>query len=515
MYAQGTLLTHFLAEAAQNRPHAPAIADATRRFDYRSLAAAAARIADALEDLGVRRGDRVILSMPNSVAFASSFWGILAAGAVAVPVNPSTKARKFAYILDNCAPRAVLADGDTAEEICTAMADLAEQIPLLTTATQSAPGPLDALLDRGEAQPLRRPDVIDQDLAVIIYTSGSTGDPKGVMLSHLNMTSAARSVASYLGYRAEDRIFVAVPMSFDYGLHQLTMAALTGAAVEAEPSFGQPFFTLKRLQDTEATVFPIVPSMVPIIAPLADRFDLGAIRLVSSTAAALHPSVIDRLQAMLPKATVFSMYGLTECHRCTYLPPEELEGRKMSVGIAIPNTEMWVVDEAGTAHHRNATGELVIRGATVMKGYWKNPTATAKRLKPGPLAGEWVLYTGDTCRIDADGFLYFVGRSDDILKIGGEKVAPIEVETTLIAHPEVTAACVLGEADPVHGQICVAHVETGTSVQALLTWCRDRLDPQAVPAKIKTYTSLARTQNGKIDRAVLASGQAATLQPAT
>ncbi|QBF29668.1 class I adenylate-forming enzyme family protein [Thalassococcus sp. S3] len=513
MHATRTLLTHLLSHAAARAPQSPAIADDDLALTYGELADAAARIAAHLAEIGVQPGDRVILSMPNSTAFCAAFWGIVSAGAVAVPLNPGTKCAKLAFVLGNCRPAAVLADDVTAQTVRAAMAEAGQSLPVVETGRDAAPGLLDQLIaPQASAPDLKVPAVIDQDLATIIYTSGSTGEPKGVMLSHLNMTSAARSVAQYLGYRSDDHIFCAVPMTFDYGLHQLTMAALTGASVQAEPSFAQPFFALKRMQDCGATVFPLVPTMVPLIAPLADRFDLSGLRLVSSTAAALHAEVIDQLQEMLPQATVFSMYGLTECHRCTYLPPDQLASRKTSVGLAIPNTEMWVVDEAGQRHRHSATGELVIRGSTVMKGYWQNPEATARRLRPGPFPGEQVLYTGDTCRLDEDGYLYFVGRSDDILKIGGEKVAPSEVEAVLVAHPDVREVCVLGEDHPVHGQICVAYVAATVDTDTLSAWCRARLDPHAVPARIVVHADLPRTQNGKIDRAALRAGP--VLEPA-
>jgi len=505
MFATHSLLTHFLTRAARRWPQAAAVRDAGQSLSYLALQDAAHRTATALHDLGVTPGDRVLLSCRNSVDFVVSYWGIVTAGAVAVPLNPATPMAKFAFVLRDCSPTAVIADTSGAPAQRAALQEAGSATPMLSgdelSALAQAAGP-----DRRGAD-LPAPPITDQDLATIIYTSGSTGTPKGVMLSHLNMTSAARSVASYLGYRADDRIFCAVPMSFDYGLHQITMAALCGAEVFAEPGFGQPLFALQHLAQSKSTVMPVVPTMVPLMAPLADRFDLKAVRLTTSTAAALHPALIDQLQAALPQATVFSMYGLTECHRCTYLPPAELTRRRASVGIAIPNTELWVVDDRGQHHRHSATGELVIRGATVMKGYWNNPEATARRLRPGPFAGEQVLHTGDTCRLDADGFVYFLARSDDILKIGGEKVAPSEVEAALIAHPAVAEVCVLGADHPVHGQICLAHVAlTGTEVcstRDLIQWCRTRLDAHAVPARILIHAMMPRTQNGKLDRAAL------------
>ncbi|WP_293577457.1 class I adenylate-forming enzyme family protein [Phaeobacter sp.] len=513
MFASHSLLTDFLAKTAESSPAAPAVRDAQRVLSYKVLSAAVARTAQTLASLGVQPGNRVVLCCPNSVSFVVAYWGILASGAVAVPLNPGTPVGKLAFVLRDCAPAAMIGDPSSAENLRAALSETELNAPLLCRELETCIRAAEA----GEVtEPLPEPSVIDQHLATLIYTSGSTGTPKGVMLSHLNMTSAARSVASYLGYGSEDRIFCAVPMSFDYGLHQITMAALTGAEVFAEPGFQQPLFGLQHLAQSRATVFPVVPTMVPLIAPLADRFDLSAVRLVSSTAAALHVELIDQLEAALPLATIFSMYGLTECHRCTYLPPTELGRRRNSVGIAIPNTEMWVVDGAGKMHRQNATGELVIRGSTVMQGYWNNPEATAKRLRPGPLPGERVLYTGDTCRLDAEGYLYFVGRSDDILKIAGEKVAPSEVEAALIAHPAVAEVCVLGASHPVHGQVCHAHVAL-TSQDAdptcsdldLVTWCKTRLDSHAVPARILIHTEMPRTPNGKLDRAALAAIAAA------
>ncbi|MEP2783037.1 MAG: class I adenylate-forming enzyme family protein [Pseudoruegeria sp.] len=511
MYATSGLLTQFLADAADRAPYDRAVTDAQTELTYGALAKSADAIAETLSTLAVQPGDRVILAVPNSVVFCAAYWGILAAGAVAVPLNPGTKVEKLAFVLADCEPSAVIAHDDILEIVKQAQGQAELSMPILTST-----GVMELIQSAQGFSDLRCPSVVDQDLATIIYTSGSTGKPKGVMLSHLNMTSAARSVAQYLGYRAEDHIFCAVPMTFDYGLHQLTMAALTGASVQAEPSFTQPFFALKQLAASQATVLPVVPTMVPLIAPIADRFDLSNVRLVSSTAAAFFPELIDDVQRMMPDAIVFSMYGLTECHRCTYLPPAELGRRKASVGIAIPNTEMWVVDGAGVQHRHSATGELVIRGSTVMKGYWKNPEATEKCLKPGPFQGEYVLYTGDTCRLDKDGYLFFVGRSDDILKIGGEKVAPSEVEAALIAHDKVQEVCVLGAPHPVHGQVCIAHAVFDGPPETLIAWCRTQLEAHAVPFKVMVYDALPRTPNGKVDRTILQNNfrpKTAAMQP--
>jgi acyl-CoA synthetase (AMP-forming)/AMP-acid ligase II len=327
------------------------------------------------------------------------------------------------------------------------------------------------------------------------------------MLTHLNMVAASCSVAEYLALASDDRVFCAIPFSFDYGLHQITMTTLVGATLIVESSFARPLFSLHRLVKNEATVFPLVPTMVSLMEPLAQRFDLRRIRTITSTAAVLHPSAIDRLQRMFKGARLFSMYGLTECHRCTYLDPEELPCRKSSVGKAIPNTELWVVDMEGKRHDRGATGELVIRGSTVMRGYWNNPVDTKKKLRPGPLPGETVLYTGDICAIDNDGFVYFVCRKDDVLKVKGQKVAPKEVEQALTQHPDVTDAAVIGIphshlGDEIVAFVCLRETST-TGIPALRAWCAEQLEPFMVPNRLAVLDALPKSPNGKTDKLAL------------
>ncbi|WP_372394627.1 class I adenylate-forming enzyme family protein [Azospirillum sp. HJ39] len=511
MSAFPTLLTSFLDSSADGRGDAPALRDSRRDLTFAEVRRAAWRVAAELADGGVGPGDRVAIVMANSAAFGIAFWGVLYAGAVAVPLNPGTRSAKLAWIFGNCSPAAILCDDDLERLVTDACGEAGIRAHLLVHGKERGPGSLDLLIDGTGGTPVATGRVIDRDLAAIIYTSGSTGEPKGVMLSHLNMTSAARSVAQYLDYRSDDLVFCAIPLTFDYGLHQLTMTTLVGACLYVEPSFAQPFFALQHLAQSRASVFPVVPTMVPLIAPLAGRFDLTAVRCITSTAAMLHVDGIDTLTALFPGARLFSMYGLTECHRCTYLDPSELDRRKSSVGKAIPNTELWVVDEAGVAHRRDATGELVIRGSTVMNGYWKNPEKTAQKLRPGPWPGELVLYTGDICRLDGEGFLYFISRSDEILKVAGEKVAPSEVEAVLSAHPAVAEVCVLGIDHPVYGQQCCAVVTLrpagGAGVEpdaaGLKAWCASRLEPHAVPARIVVADALARNGNGKIDKQLL------------
>jgi acyl-CoA synthetase (AMP-forming)/AMP-acid ligase II len=231
------------------------------------------------------------------------------------------------------------------------------------------------------------------------------------------------------------------------------------------------------------------------------------VRYVTNTAAALAGKHIERLRQIFPAAQLFSMYGLTECKRCTYLPPADLERKPGSVGLAIPNTELWIVDENDVRLPPGQVGQLVIRGATVMRGYWEKPEQTARKLRPGPLPGEVVLYTGDYCRLDEEGYLYFVGRMDDIIKSRGEKVAPREVENTIVDIPGVKEAAVIGVPDEVLGQAVKAFVvlEEGAVLdeKEILRACQARLENFMVPKLVTFVPSLPRTTTGKISKTAL------------
>ena len=304
-----------------------------------------------------------------------------------------------------------------------------------------------------------------------------------------------------------------LPLSFDYGLYQMIMAFKLGARLVLEKSFAFPARVLETVVRERVTGFPGVPTMFATMAEMESLpgFDFSAVRYVTNTAAALPFKHIRKLREIFPAARIYSMYGLTECKRCTYLPCEDLLRKPGSVGIAIPNTELWLVDEQDRRLGPGATGQLVIRGATVMRGYWEKPEATAQRLRPGPLPGEQVLYTGDLCRLDDEGYLYFVARMDDIIKSRGEKVAPKEVENALVDVPGVKEAAVIGVPDPLLGEAIEAFVvlEHGAALdgEKLLLECRRRLEPFMVPKRISIVADLPKTSSGKIQKTGLRSAR--------
>jgi long-chain acyl-CoA synthetase len=503
---QKFLLHHDLLETAGRLPQKTAIVFGATRHSFAELLRAAGAVASALQRQGITRGDRVALFLDNGFEFVAGAYGALMLGAVFMPINPLTKDDKLAYMLADSRASALLTQATLTDVWSKALAT-SEHVRATfvhgLAATDVGAAGLQAWPE-GSASDFAPPTLIDRDLCAIIYTSGSTGFPKGVMLSHLNMVSAARSISTYLGLREDDVVHCALPLAFDYGLYQVLMAVRMGATVVLERGFNFPVKSLELMVRERVTVFPGVPTMFSMLMALKtlSQYQLASLRLMTNTAAALSEEHISRLRALFPQAALFSMYGLTECKRVTYLPPEQLDIRPTSVGRGMPNEEVWLVDDTGARLPNGATGELVIRGSNVMLGYWEKPEETAKRLKPGPLPGEQVLYSGDLFRTDGEGWLYFVARRDDIIKSRGEKVSPREVENAIHSLPGVFEVAVIGVDDSVLGQAIKAFVTPAPGVQLtekeVIRHCMTRLESFMVPKSVEFVDALPKTDTGKI-----------------
>lgn len=507
------LLHHDLESAAARVPDKAALVCGDTTYSYAEVNRRADVVARALQAAGVERGDRVALFLENGVEFVAGAYGALKIGAVFMPVNPLTKGDKLAYMLSDARASALLTT-DTLRSVWAEAAPTAPSLRAVFVAGESAAGdarvrPWPASDGSSDGTP-GMAGTIDQDLASIIYTSGSTGFPKGVMLTHLNMVSACRSVSDYLGMRESDVVLCALPLAFDYGLYQVLMCFRFGATVVLERNFAFPVKALERLERCRATVFPGVPTMFAMLLAMKDlaRFDLSALRMITNTAAALSESNIRELRSLFPQATLFSMYGLTECKRVTYLPPEQLDIRPTSVGRGMPNEEVWLVDEEGRRLPNGSTGELVIRGSNVMRGYWEKPAETAQRLKPGPIPGEMILYSGDLFRTDGEGWLYFVARKDDIIKSRGEKVSPREVENVISAMDGVLEVAVVGVPDEILGQAIKAFVtlRPGATLaeRDVIRYCLTKLEGFMVPKFVAFVDALPKTDTGKVKKTGLA-----------
>lgn len=508
------LVQDFLYNSAQRWPDKVALIFGEQRFTYVMLDAMTDRLAQALIEHGVRRGDRVAIYLQNSVEAVIGIFATLKAGGTFVVINHTTKAEKLTYILNNCRATAILTEARRKDDDTSRLLD---DVPSLkfgvlcgkyaATHTRECLLDFDAIQARFPAIPLPRVN-ITLDLACLIYTSGSTGDPKGVMSDHSNVVFAATSISTYLENVADDIVINVLPLSFDYGLYQLLMVFKCGGTLVLERSFTFPAAVLKRIETERVTGFPGVPTIFSILLQMDLRsYDFSSLRYLSNTAAALPPRHIQELRHTFPGVTIYSMYGLTETKRTLYLPPDQLDQRPGSVGIAIPGTEVWLEDEDGNRLGAGMVGELVVRGQHVMRGYWEAPDLTTQRYRPGPLPGERVCYTGDLFRMDAEGYMYFVGRKDDIIKSRGEKVAPKEVENVLYALPGVSCAAVVGVPDPVMGQAVKAFVVPDNdqlSEAQILAHCRANLEDFMVPKYVEFRNELPTTSSGKIKKTGLA-----------
>ena len=509
----------FLSRSVERFGQKEALVSGERRLTFAELDAQASRLAGGLAALGVRRGDRVVICLENGVEAVVAVFATLKAGAVFAVLNPTAKPPKLAYILRDSGASVLVTDARKAAAAQPAL----QEIPFLGAVVIAGPVPPDWPLDATRlisfddlmcAEPDAGPSAsravgIDADLAALVYTSGSTGQPKGVALTHVNIASAARSITTYLENTPDDVILNVLPLSFDYGLYQALMAVKVGARLVLERSFAYPHTVLELIAREAVTGFPIVPTVSAMLLQMdLAKYDLASLRYVTSTGAVWPEAHLRQLRSLWPHVRIYSMYGLTECKRVAYLPPGELDRRPTSVGKAMPNVEAWIVDENGR-QVRDCVGELVVRGANVMQGYWGGPAETDRALRPGPRPGDSLLFTGDLFRADGEGFLYFVGRRDDMIKTRGQRVSPREVENTVYDLPAVAEAAVVGVPDPVLGQAVkvLVSLRPGTSLteQDLLSHCARQLEDFMVPQIVEIVPALPKTSSGKIDRKALSA----------
>lgn len=506
----------FLA-TAQRLPDKVALVDRSERIDYGELRRRVDALASALLDDGVTVGDRVVCLLENSVEFAVGTLATLALGAVCVPIGPLAKADKLAFILRDTRAVALLTHEQLASTWRPALAD-AFDAPWLRSLRVASGAPAvegeprirgwPAAGASASASPRERSGS-SNDLAFLVYTSGTTGVPKGVMLTDSNASSAWTSITSWLGLRVDDVVGLALPAAFIYGLGNLMMSLMLGATVVLERSAAFPLRLAEMLVRERVTVFPGVPMQFASLLGLQNlsRYDFAAVRLLTNAASALPVAHVRRLQAAFPNAGLVMMYGLTECIRASYLPPEEIELHPGSVGRGVPNQAHWLVDEFGHRLPAGSTGELVVRGPHVMAGYWERPDETAERLAPGPAQSERVLHTGDIFRSDTDGYLYFVSRKDDIIKTRGETVAPREVENAIYLLDGVTGCAVVGVEDETLGHALKAFItlrpDCALGARDIVKHCRMLLESYKVPKIVNIVEELPRTESGKIRHASL------------
>jgi acyl-CoA ligase (AMP-forming) (exosortase A-associated) len=508
-----------LAQAAAAGPDAPALTYRNRTAAYGEVWATAQAAAAQLAGLGLRRGDRVAIYLEKRIETVAALFAVSAADGVFVPVNHVLKATQVGHILADSGATVLITSTDRLSQLDAVLAGTA--VTHVVTVGATAPGGDGTAAGYavhgweagqqagGEPEPSR---AIDIDPAAILYTSGSTGRPKGVVLSHRNLIVGAESVSSYLENSAHDVILSVLPLSFDAGLSQVTTAFSVGAHCVLM-NYLLPREVPKLCEQYGVTGLTCVP---PLWLQLIDvpwpETAARKLRYWANTGGRMPRVTLDRLRGIFTEARPYLMYGLTEAFRSTYLDPAEVDRRPDSIGKAIPNAEIVVVRPDGTPCEPGEEGELVHRGALVALGYWNDPVRTAERYKPLPRPGqEWrtpelAVWSGDTVVADDEGFLYFVGRKDDMIKTSGYRVSPTEVEEAAYSTGLVRDAVAVGVDDPALGQrIVLIATPAGTEldVAALLAALRQVLPLYMVPAGVEVRVELPRSPNGKFDRGLI------------
>ena len=524
---ESTLLPELIAAAAAREPDARALTDGLVSLTYAELSSAVDRFAAGVIGLGLLRGERVAIYLEKRFEAVVASFGATAAGAVFVPLNPLLKPEQVAFIMKDCDVRVLVTSPERLALLTDVLGRCDALRHVVMTGGGQAPEPAPQTLGlmtwgallAGAPGPRHR--VIDIDMAAILYTSGSTGQPKGVVLSHRNMVAGAKSVASYLENTAADTLLAALPLSFDAGFSQLTTAFHVGARVVLL-NYLMPRDVLKAMQRERVTGLTAVPPLNIQLAQMAWPDAIGeSLRYFANTGGHMPRETLGLLRQRVPNSRPFLMYGLTEAFRSTYLPPEEVDRRPDSIGKAIPNAEILVLRADGRPCETNEPGELVHRGALVGMGYWNDAEKTAERYKllPTCAAGreaglqlpEFAVYSGDTVRRDADGFIYFIGRRDEMIKTSGYRVSPTEVEEVLYATTLVGECVAFGVDSPTLGQAIQVIATPPPDARlldaiAVLAACRARMPAYMVPAGIEAGVGpLPRNPNGKIDRKLLAA----------
>lgn len=507
----------FLQDSADSFADKPALFALGNWHTYGELNTQANRLAHFLLRRGLKKGDRVALFIENSAEYVVSYYAVLKAGGTTVALNTENTAEDLDYIVHDCGVRFLIT--------CYRLAAKILIPPLPDTPVRSpAPGavfegvfvwnePENAVMSwRGcsavglpealETCPGDNPNIriIDLDVASIVYTSGSTGKPRGAVLSHLNIVSNTRSIVDYLELTAEDRILVVLPFHYIYGKSLLNTHFFVGGSVVVDNRFLYPNVILQTMHEQEATGFAGVPSTYTI---LLSRSNLKAskfpkLRYVTQAGGAMAPSVQKEVAEVFAPARLFVMYGATEASaRLSYLDPEDLPRKWGSIGKAIANVDLFVADEHGTPLPAGDEGEIVARGSNLMSGYWSHPEETEQVLRNG------LYFTGDIGRMDEEGFLFVVGRTKDMIKIGGNRVSTKEIEEAIHEHPAIVEAAVIGVPDHVIGETPKAFlvIKKGTAeglLEELPVFLQKHLAVYKIPRLYEIRTALPKNEAGKI-----------------
>jgi long-chain acyl-CoA synthetase len=484
-----------------------------KEYSYGQFKNEAENLAKYLIHAGIRKGDKVSVYMDNSWQSVVSIYGATLAGAVFIVINPQTKADKLKYILNDSETKIIVSSQALRNELSKALegADTIREAIIsgdITSITRFSHFHIANFENcvQNDIVDIVFPVIIPNDLAALIYTSGSTGFPKGVMMTHQSMVFTTWSLIEYLRLSEDERIMLVLQLAFDYGLYQLLMSVTAGATVIVEQSFTFTATIYKNIEKYQPTIFPGVPTIYAMM--IASHKETGisfeCIKKITNTAALLPAETIPDLKKVFPNALIFKMYGLTECKRVCYLEPELIDLKPASVGKAIPGTEVFLLSPNGETVKPGEPGILHIRGPHVMLGYLNKDDLTREMLKDGKLPGERILCSNDWFKMDEEGFLYFLGRNDDIIKTRGEKVSPVEIENIIYKITGVKEVAVMGVSDAIMGESIIAYITIHDTVQLtekeVQRECMVYLEPFMIPQKVVFLSEMPKNSNGKIDK---------------
>ena len=514
------LLHQLLTNNSNVTPSKIAISHKKNSWSYEQLTQLVEKQAKAFIGINLSLQQRVAIYLPKQIETVTSFLSITLAGGVFVPINPVLKAPQVDHIINDCNVQILI----TSKSRLTGLSNILNNCPDLHTiividkeSPDHSDYPCQHILSWQDfinhAKNQVPPQLIDTNMAAILYTSGSTGKPKGVVLSHCNIISGAQSVAEYLNITAKDTLLAVLPFSFDYGLNQLTSSLLQGSSCVLL-DYLLPRDVIKALTTYKITGLAAVPPLWSQLANLEWPESIDQhLRYLTNSGGKMPKSVLNTIRTKVPSSQFYLMYGLTEAFRSTYLPPEQLEKRPDSMGKAIPNAEVLVVREDGSLCAPHEPGELVHKGSLVAMGYWNDPEKTAERFKPAPNKlkelplTEIAVWSGDQVSMDEEGYLYFVGRKDDMLKTSGYRVSPTEIEEIIYSSGMVKEAAAIGIPHHTLGQAIIVIISTEQIKQfneaELIKLCKLQLANFMVPARIIALAELPKNPNGKIDRKTL------------
>jgi len=492
-------LSDWLEERGSLRAGAPFLTWRDQSLSYGETLKNARRLATWFGTKGVRSGDRIVILARNRPEVAIAVFAAAMQGALFVVLHPGLRPAGFRKIVSQCEPAVVISD-----RACRQTVGETGGSRLLVDGFGEGWSSW-AEVEDCEAKPVPKDPCRGQG-AALVFTSGSTGVPRGVKLTHDNIRFAVDAIQERLGYRADDRVGCFLPLSFDYGLYQLFLAARSGALVHlGDPGEVGPRFP-RMLRRAEISVLPAVPAMAAALIRLHERrpFDLPRLRMMTNTGERLPREHIARLRERFPGLAVYVMYGLTECKRASILRPAEYDaGKQDTVGRALRGTEVYAADEAGTRLRPGEVGELVVCGPHLASGYWRAPEETARRFRRGKSTGDVALFTGDRGWVDGDGFVGFASRTGELIKHRGHRMSPLEIENEACSLPGVAEAGVLQRESDDTLHLFVTESAEGADEEAILQGLGWTLEPFKVPDFVHRIESLPRTLNGKIDRAAL------------